>query len=412
MSDLTPKSRFEKILEDNLCIGCGLCQNLLGSEKVKIVKATDGELRPQVCGELTQGDVDLVYDTCPGTRCEAIPAEDARAAPYSDLVWGPYHSLSRAWASEPEVRFEGSTGGVLTALAQYLLHSGRVAFILHVKASEDEPTFGEATLSTTVDEVVMRAGSRYGPTAPLIGLNAALARNEPFAVVAKPCDLNAIRNLAHRDPRVNEHIQYMMAMVCGGFMPDQAMGRFLSDNGIDRDQVTAFRYRGRGCPGPTMVKTADGTARDFHYLDFWGEDESSWSLPFRCKICPDGIGEAADVAAADTWPVATPDREISKTDPGTNSIITRTARGEALLQAAIADGFLTAGGMVDVEFMKETQPHQVTKKRFMRARYNGMKRAGSLVPETHGLRLDALYKKNLEAENLEQEEGAFTRSLK
>ncbi|NOD62902.1 MULTISPECIES: Coenzyme F420 hydrogenase/dehydrogenase, beta subunit C-terminal domain [unclassified Ruegeria] len=410
MTNTDPNTRFDKILKDGLCIGCGLCQSVLGSEKLQMEKARDGELRPKIQGELSNADVDLVYDICPGTRCEAIPPEDAKAAPHHDLVWGPYHSLSLAWASEANTRYEGSTAGVLTALAQYLLHSGRVSFILHVKASEDEPTFGMATISTTVEEVLGGAGSRYGPTAPLIGLGAALDREEPFAVVAKPCDLNAIRNLAHEDARVNRLIKYMMAMVCGGFMPDQAMGRFLADNGIEREQVTGLRYRGRGCPGPTTIKTADGDTRDFHYLDFWGEDESCWSLPFRCKVCPDGIGEAADIAAADTWPVATPDREVSKTDPGTNSIITRSVRGEALLQAAIADGFLTAGGEVDIDYMNKTQPHQVTKKRSMYARFKGMKRAGQLVPATYGLRLEELSDQNSAAENSKQEQGAFERA--
>ena len=410
MPDPDARNRFQKIVADGLCIGCGLCQSLLGPEKICVAKAADGELRPQTRGTLTDADVDLVYETCPGTRCEAIPAEDIAAAPHTDLVWGPYHSLTLGWASEPEVRFEGSTGGALSALARYLLKSGRVAFILHVKASTEEPTFGEATISTTIEEVLAAAGSRYGPSAPLIGLSAALDRNEPFAVVAKPCDLNAIRNLAHRDERVDRLIKYMLTPVCGGFMPDQAMDRFLSDNEIERDQVTAVQYRGRGCPGPTTVKTGDGGQFDFHYLDFWGEDESCWSLPFRCKICPDGIGEAADIAAADTWPVATPDRMASATDPGTNSIITRTARGAALLEAAVGAGFLENGGEVDIEFMNATQPHQVTKKRSMKARFDGLKRAGRLAPVTFGLRLEALYCENSAAENQKQEESAFTRA--
>lgn len=412
MTDISPNARFDKILEDNLCIGCGLCQSLLGGDKIRIAKSPEGELRPQRSGSLAEGDVDLVYATCPGTRCEAVPEADAASAPYRDLVWGPYHSLTLGWAREPEVRYEGATGGVLTALARFMLHTGLVKFILHVKASEEEPSFGAATISTTVEEVLAAAGSRYGPTAPLIDLKAALDRGQPFAVVAKPCDLNAIRNLAHRDVRVNRLIKYMLTPVCGGFMPDQAMGRFLSDNDIDRKNVLALRYRGRGCPGPTTIDMTDGTRHEFHYLDFWGEDESSWSLPFRCKICPDGIGEGADIAAADTWPSASPDREESQSDPGTNSIITRTARGAELLEAAIAAGFLAGGDPVDIQYMNNTQPHQVTKKRAMRARFNGMKRAGRLTPDTYGLRLDALYRENSDQDNQKQEEGAFMRSTK
>ncbi|WP_247076722.1 coenzyme F420 hydrogenase/dehydrogenase beta subunit N-terminal domain-containing protein [Pseudohalocynthiibacter sp. F2068] len=50
--------------------------------------------------------------------------------------WGPQHRLVLSWAAEPRVRHEESTGGVLTALGQYLLRSERVKFILHVKAFE------------------------------------------------------------------------------------------------------------------------------------------------------------------------------------------------------------------------------------------------------------------------------------
>ena len=32
------------------------------------------------------------------------------------------------------------------------------------------------------------------------------------------------------------------------------------------------------------------------YNSFWGE-ESTWRVPFRCKICPDAIGESVDIAA-------------------------------------------------------------------------------------------------------------------
>lgn len=410
MRPLTPNDRFDAITVDGLCIGCGLCQALLGSNKVRLEKSDLGELRPQLRSTLTEAEIELIYDTCPGTRCEAIPPSESETAPFHDLVWGPYHKLALAWAAEPKIRHEGSTGGVLTALARYLIHSGRVSFVLHVRASRQEPSFGEATISETMEQVLEGAGSRYGPTAPLINLSDALDREQAFAVVAKPCDLNAIRNLAHRDPRVEQYIKFMLAPVCGGYMADEAMSHFLADKGIDREQVSTLRYRGLGCPGPTTVKMSDGKSHSFHYLDFWGEDERSWSLPNRCKFCPDGIGDAADIAAADTWPDATPDRAGSAHDDGTNSVIVRTARGAELIAAACEAGFLELGKSVDPDFMNQTQPHQVKKKRFMQARYRGLKRAGRLVPDTIGLRLEELSKDNTVDENLAQEQGAFERA--
>ena len=50
-----------------------------------------------------------------------------------------------------------------------------------------------------------------------------------------------------------------------------------------------------GTPRPDMrYELDDGTHKEFRYTDFRGTDESQWVLPFRCKVCPDGIGEAAE----------------------------------------------------------------------------------------------------------------------
>jgi coenzyme F420 hydrogenase subunit beta len=343
---------------------------------------------------------------------EGLPPENIDEAQVVDPVWGALQRVVLGWAAEPAVRHEGSTAGVLTALAQYLLSSGRVEFILHVKAHPAEPSFGQATLSFTQAQVLEGAGSRYGPTAPLIDLEAALARGRPFALVAKPCDLNAVRNLAHLDARVNRLIRYWLTPVCGGYMPDAALSEVLQLNDIDRATVTSLRYRGMGCPGPTTFGLADGGKRSLNYLDFWGEDESAWSLPFRCKICPDGIGEGADIAAADTWTNATPDRAASLVDPGVNSLLIRTLAGLELVEAAVRDGALTLDRDVGVDFLSETQPHQVKKKRFALARHQGLRDAGRLAPETVGLRLSELAAANEAAENEYERQGARRRAGK
>ena len=407
---MTPEDRFLRIVDDGLCIGCGLCQTVGGPDKVRVVKAAAGELRPVIVGALTDTDVDRIYATCPGVRAEGLPPQRIAEAQVVDLVWGPLQRVVLGWATEPAVRHEGSTAGVLTALAQYLLSSGRVDFILHVKAHQTEPSFGEATLSFTAAQVLEGAGSRYGPTAPLIDLEAALALDRPFALVAKPCDLNAVRNLAHLDMRVNRLIRYWLTPVCGGYMPDAALSDVLRRNDIDRAAVTSLRYRGLGCPGQTTIGLADCDKRSLHYLDFWGEDESAWSLPFRCKICPDGIGEGADIAAADTWPNATPDRAGSLADPGVNAILIRTRTGLDLIDAAVRDGALTLDRTVDVNFLNETQPHQVKKKRFALARHQGLHDAGRLAPETVGLRLPQLAAANSTAENERERKGAAHRA--
>jgi len=404
----TPTERLYAIVEQGLCIGCGLCQSVAGKDAVRVTKTVSGYLQPVVEGELDHETVDRIYQVCPGTRIEGLPERLIEDDTRHDNVWGPWRRIVRGWAGDSEVRFEGSTGGVLTALGKYLLESKRVEFILQVKTSASEPSFGDATLSFTETDVFESAGSRYGPAAPLTDINAALERDQPFAFIAKPCDVSALRNYAKQDERVDRLVRYMLVMVCGGYGTPQGTIEFYRRVGIDPQQVTALRYRGRGCPGPTRVETGD-KAQEFHYIDYWGEDETTWTLPFRCKICPDGIGEAADIAAADSWIGGGPNRVDSVDDPGTNALIARTKAGEELIAAAAAAGALTLEHDIVPDILSVYQPHQVNKKYAAWARHQGLGDAGRIVPHTERLRIEELAQDLPDNTNEFQREGTRKR---
>lgn len=408
---MTPAERLNRISEDAMCIGCGLCQSVAGPATVRMEIVENGYERPVVQGEeLTHEMVDRILDVCPGTRVEGLPEGEVNESTQSDLIWGAYQNMVLGHAKDPEVRHRGSTGGVLTALGMYVVDSGEVDFILHARASEQVPTFGERAVSETANAVLEGAGSRYGPTAPLVDVLEQLDRGRPFAFVGKPCDIAALRNLARVDGRVNTLVRYMLTPVCGGFMPPQGMSRFLEqDLGVDPEAVTGLRYRGFGCPGPTRVEMANGDVVEKTYTDFWGTDESMWVLPFRCKVCPDGIGEAADIAASDTWPGGSPDPETEGDDLGTNALVVRTQRGAELVARAIAAGYLQTTDTVDPRYMDSVQPHQRAKKLAVGARHEGLRAEGKTVPRTARLRLDALMAELGEDNRVFQRDGTRER---
>lgn len=411
---LTPNQQLYKIVEDGMCIGCGLCESIAGQQSIRLELVANGFERPIVQGELSKHTVDKVWEVCPGTHVEGLPKSLVDDEAKQDSVWGVWREIYYSYSAEPEVRHMASTGGVLTGIALYLLESGTADFILHAKTSDHTPSFGEPFISRTREDVLAAAGSRYGPTATLKALveviEKAQSANERFVFVGTPCDVGALRNYAQLDKRVDQHCEAMLTMVCGGFMTPAGLTAILEQQGIETSQITKIRYRGYGCPGPTSVTTADGLVTEFSYHDFWGEDDSGWQLPPRCKVCPDGIGDAADIAASDVWEGGAPTVDEIENDLGSNGVVVRSCKGEEIMDAAIAAGYLVRGGSFTPADMNRFQPHQQAKKRSVWARFKGIKDAGKVVPDTRRLRIKSLAKENSKEENAAQRTGSKLRA--
>jgi coenzyme F420 hydrogenase subunit beta len=259
--------------------------------------------------------------------------------------------------------------------------------------------------------------SRYGPASSLSRFNEALDKNQNFAFIGKPCDISAIRQLSKSDERVNKYCKFLLTLVCGGFSEFTKSQDFIKGFNVKEEELETFRYRGYGNPGLMYIKTKDGREHNDTYNNFWNGTfeesgfssmsawEKSWKMHFRCKICPDAIGESADIAALDTWPGGSPEGE----NEGFNGVIVRTQKGIDLIKNAIKAGYLEKGNDLSIDDLNEFQPHQVNKKTAVYARHLGMKKGGLPTLSTDGLRIKELYDKNDKEYNAKEEEGTNSR---
>ncbi len=395
---MTGNVSIKNIVDAGLCIGCGLCEALAADVSMK--KNRQGSLRPYPLDGFTREEEKLCTMVCPGIHIK--PSNTA--SPPTDAVWGHYLNMQYAWAKNETTRHIGSTGGVLTALGQYLIKSGTVDFIYHVKADDKNPLDSKACISETTAQVLAGAGSRYAPVAPLAALDTALNRNQPFAVIAKPCDLSAIENLSVKDKRINQLIRYRLTMVCGGQSTAQKAETVLKNADIPESQVTLYRHRGHGNPGPTRIETNDGRAIELTYQALWA-DEVGWSLESRCKLCADALGECADIAAADVWPGGSPTGE----DEGFNGVVVRTEAGQHLIEQATKAGFITLGRTISIARFNDFQPHQLEKKQALKWRFLGLKQTGAPEINAPYSRLNELGQQFPEAKRQQEADGARSR---
>ncbi len=396
------------ITENGLCIGCGICQSIAGNENISISMTEKGRLEPKENKPLNNEIFDKIKKTCPGVIVEDLPKEAIANKSKYDLVWGYYLSLFYAWSTDKDIRFKSSTGGLLNGLSLYLLESKKVRFILHTGTDPKQPMRSVSRYSYNKQELLNSGScSRYGPSSPLDKFNEALNKNEPFAFVGKPCDISAIRQLSKIDRRVNELCKYLLTLVCGGFGEFTKSQDFIDSFNVKEEELSIFRYRGYGNPGKMYIKTNSGKEHDKEYNSFWGE-ESTWRVPFRCKICPDAIGDSSDLAALDTWPGGSPVGE----DEGFNAAIIRTKKGYDLVHDARDAGYIKIGNDLKIEDINDFQPHQVSKKKAVYARHQGMKNVNRPTLNTKNLRIKELYDLNTKEFNENEAKGISSRLTK
>ena len=106
--------------------------------------------------------------------------------------------------------------------------------------------------------------------------------------------------------------------------------------GVEPADLTAFRYRGNGWPGRATATARDGRVAHMSYEESWGGYLSK-EVQFRCKICPDAVGGVADIACADAWYGGETGYPTFEELDGRSLIMSRTARGQTVLDNAVAD---------------------------------------------------------------------------
>lgn len=372
----SPSKVLANILENNLCVGCGLCEGL-SEGQVKMKFNEEGFLRPD---KIIDDNVicEKIINVCPGHKLN-LPISDIP----SDPIWGPLIKCRTGYASDDEIRFRGSSGGGLSALVGYLLETGFADNVIQITADEEKPIYNQLSINTTISDVVKAAGSRYCPSAPLAALPAMLKKDQRYILVGKPCDIAGARQFIEQNPEYQISIVLLVSFMCGGMPSIEGTRKILKELDIEERDLKSFRYRGEGWPGEVKAETRDGTVSTMSYDHSWGNILRNYTQ-FRCKICPDAVGQFADVVFADAWHVDENDYPTFKDEIGRSIILTRTPLGEETCANAIAAGALCVENL-NVDMVDKMQPYHVLRKRWSLSRMVALKLMGRKVVSTKNL---------------------------
>ena len=352
---MTPSAKtVDRVKAQQLCCGCGACA-YVSPELYSLENVEDQGIRP--VRKSTANDVDLpqlesdAYAVCPGHTL-GHPKHETNGF-IQELVdgWGPVLGVWEGHAGDEAIRFHGSSGGAINALAIFCMEQQNAAGTLHTVMNPEQPIMNMSALSTTRDEVLAGAGSRYSPASPCERLDLIENASGPCVFIGKPCDVAAVQKIREIRNKLDEKIHATIALFCAGTPSTNGTRAILKRMGIEAEQdIASFRYRGNGWPGNATAVKEDGTKESLTYAQSWGEILTK-HVQWRCRVCIDHTGEFADIAVGDPWY-----RQPQPGETGDSLIVARTELGQSIIEAAIESGYLIAE-KIEPKLLPASQPN-------------------------------------------------------
>jgi len=362
------KKIIEKVNKANLCLGCGICETVF-QDKVSVTLNERGKYKVQNTKEYNKVDDDKFKEICPIIKPGNCSMD----------FWGEYIGGYFGFSNDNQIRYSASSGGILSQTLIYLLEAKEIDAVIHIGASEEDPLCNMAYISVSKEDILNRTGSRYAPAKLLKQLEANISKFSKYALVGKPCDIRAFRN-AVSFVRGGEKIIYTFAFFCAGVPSKNATYAILDKFKIKAENIVKFDYRGNGWPGFATAYTKENKEYRMAYSEAWGEILGR-DIHRYCKFCMDGLGEVADFCCGDGWYETKNGYPDFSEREGRNIILSRTLKGDLLLQKMKKEKKISLTKIDKVEVvLKYIQVGQYYRKSTLLGRVLAMRVCGKYLP--------------------------------
>lgn len=315
-----------QVVNSGLCTGCGTCAGVCPSKAIKM-RISNGLYLPKMEeGKCT--NCGLCVKSCPGYSVNfgELNSRIFGKQP-ENILLGNFLECYVGHSNDKDIRYNSSSGGIVTHLLVFALQKGIIDGALLVRMKKDKPLEPEPFIARTRKEIISASKSKYCPVAVNEALELILNEDGRFAVVGLPCHIHGIRKAEELLKELKKRIVLHIGLMCSHTVSFTGTEFLLEKMHIKKEQVTKLDYRGNGWPGLMSIQTSDRKNLKIPLIGCWN---SYWPIfscffftPLRCIMCSDQTNELADVSLGDAW---FPELRHEKSGESVIVIRTRTAK--------------------------------------------------------------------------------------
>ncbi len=319
---------IDKIVKNDLCIGCGTCAGICPQ---KILKIQDNEYGEYIPSEVRVCDshCGLCMEVCPfgdnenetqiGTKIYGS-TEGIRYLPETGYYLDSYVGYSN------EFRQSSASGGMAVWLLTKLLKEGIVDYVICPTPQKNPEKLFSFEILSDENSIKAASGSVYYPVEMSEVIQKIIEFPGRYAVTGLPCFIKALRLASQKNRKLRERIAFTIGLVCGQ-MKSKNYTKYIAalagNKGLNK--IQSVYYRGKDPENPANNYYYHFTdEHGLKYKIFWNDGISEawvnrWFTPNACNYCDDVFAELADVTFMDAWLP-----EYISDSKGTNLLIVRS----------------------------------------------------------------------------------------
>ncbi|MDR7666072.1 Coenzyme F420 hydrogenase/dehydrogenase, beta subunit C-terminal domain [Methanosarcina sp. Z-7115] len=318
------------VIDKESCTGCGTCFSLCPNNAIEMrIDEKKGVYLPRI-NDTKCNSCGICCKVCPGYEFsyDSLNLEIFGRKPENMLIGNSLNCYA-GFSTNESIRFNSSSGGLITQILIFALEKGIIDGALVIKMNKDKPLEPEPFIAKTKEEIIEAAQSKYCPAPMNVALKEILDSDthEKFAIVGLPCHIRGIRKAQRVNEKLRRCIIFCLGIFCNHTPHFLATSLFLQRYNIKKEDIVTLNYRGEGWPGFMTVNTTKSTLK-IPQRNSWIFIGSYFFYPKSCLICSDGLCELSDASFGDAWLP-----EYSSDSKGTSMIIIRNKKILHILDA-------------------------------------------------------------------------------
>lgn len=374
---------IELVVQNDLCIGCGLCVGKCSSKALQMSWNANGFLVPQEKGSCDcNGDCLEVCPFNPFPKTEVRTENEIAEifltkAKQQNSKIGKYNEIYAGFSKE--YRLSSSSGGLGTFICAELLEQNIVDHIFSIQESKTPGLHYEYSVCSSKSDLLKASKTRYFPVSMANVFSEIQQLEGRIAVVGVGCFIKAVRLAQHTDPQLKEKIPFLVGIICGGVKSKFFTEYLASKAGVQPQNIQNPEFRKKDVSSTAFdysFSVSDhGTEKSIKMRtvgDMWG---TGLFKANACDFCDDVTTELADISLGDAW--LDPYDQDGK---GTNVVVTRSPLAHQIIQDGIANQTLMMEQLPLERFLASQQGSFNHRHTGMPTRIKLSKKRGKTVP--------------------------------